>query len=353
MEPLYPSRILVIQFRRIGDVLLSTPVIKALKHHRPSTHLAFLTELESRSLMETNPYLDQLLVWDKRKYNEPGYLLRNLKELRKQKFDTVIDLQGSPRTALTAFLSGAVRRVGFDYRWRKLFYSQKVKRDNRPKYSSAFKLDILKPFSITASDLQPELYLTNQARAWQERYFAKYKLNDQQLKIAVSPLSRRFYKRWPLEKFGQLCGWLQDRFAVRIILIWGPGERLIAERVAQLAGPQILISDQTSSLLDLGALLEGCDLFLGNDNGVKHIATAVGIPTFTIYGPSDPVSWTYPDPKNHRFIKGICSCAGNQKNRCPGPACLTSISVTQVGDFLTPFIEEIISRKVTGKLAQA
>jgi len=353
MESIQPKRLLIIQLRRIGDVLLSTPVVRAIRLRYPRIHLAFLTESESRSLLENNPMLDELMVWESGQYSNPAHIIRILRGLREKRFDTVIDLQGSPRTASAALWSGAKNRVGFDYRGRKLFYNIKVKRDPLPKYGSAFKLDILKPLGLISDDFKPEIYLTAEAIAWGKRFFSRYQLADSDFKVALSPASRRPYKRWPLENFSKLASWLASHFGAKVILLWGPGERSIADKVAENAGANVLVSDQTQSLQEVAALIQSCNLFIGNDNGLKHITTAVGTPTFTIYGPSDPASWTYPDPQNHRYIKGFCACQGRQKRKCPGPVCLTSVSVEQVQRSLSPFVEEIISRKVAKKLAQA
>jgi len=353
MESIQPKRLLIIQLRRIGDVVLSTPVVRAIKLRYPGIHIVFLTESESRSLLENNPFIDELMVWESGQYSNPAYVIRILRGLKEKKFDTVIDLQGSPRTALASFLSGAKNRIGFDYRARGLFYDIKVKRDPRPKYGSAFKLDILKPFNFIGDDLKPEIFLTAETRTFAKGFFSRHQLSGPDFKVALSPVSRRSYKRWLLERFAKLAAWLVSDFEAKVIILWGPGERHVAEKVAEEVGANVLISDQTQTLQEVAALIQSCDLFVGNDNGLKHIATAVGTPTFTIYGPSDSVSWTFPDAENHRYIKSSCSCRGRQKRKCPGPICLTSTSVEQVQNSLAPFIEEIISRKATQKLAQA
>lgn len=348
-----PSRVLIIQLRRIGDVILCTPVIKALKEQRPDLHITFLTESESESILRNNPLVDELIIWDKGRYKNPAYLFKSLRGLKRKKFDTVIDLQGSGRTALASFLSGASTRIGFNYQGRSLFYSIQVKRDDTPKYGSAFKIDILAPFGIFSNDLKPTIFLTPPAIDWRERFFAKYQIGNSPLRISVSPVSRRPYKRWPVEQYARICAWLIQKFKAKVILVWGPGEKSIVEKVAELSGSGVIVSDPTEDLLELAALIEGCDMHLGNDNGIKHIATAVGTPTFTIFGPSDPISWTFPDPRNHRYIKGICRCLGRQKNSCEGPACLASVSAADVQESLSPFVEEIIARKVSSKVAQA
>src|SRR4030065_1665276 len=142
MENIKPSPVLSIQFRRSGDVLLSTPVIRAIKSARPEVRLGFLTESESRPILENNPGLDDLIIWDGKRRNNPIYYAKRMLDLRRNGFETVIDLQGSVRSSLVSILCGAKTRIGFDYRFRKVFYNQVIKTDRRPKYGPAFKLDI-------------------------------------------------------------------------------------------------------------------------------------------------------------------------------------------------------------------
>jgi ADP-heptose:LPS heptosyltransferase len=348
-----PEKVLIIQLRRIGDVLLSTPVIRAIKTAFPKVYLAFLTEIEAESILTNNSHLNELILWNSKEYSQPNYLITILRELRKRKFDTVIDLQGSARTALASLLSGARQRIGFDYRARKIFYNFVVARDSSPKYGSLFKLDILKPFGIESADCKPEMSITPSAKNWQQEFFQRHNLKKDDFEIVISPVSRRPYKRWPLERFAQLCTWLTQEFKAKAVILWGPGEKEFADKVAKLTQGEVLVSEKTKSLQEVAALLKTCDLLIGNDTGIKHLATALGTPTFTIFGPSDPVSWTYPDPLHHQYVKGNCHCAGNQKNLCRGPTCLESISVAQVQKLLKPFVEDIISRQTSPKLAQA
>ncbi len=348
-----PQKVLIIQLRRIGDVLLSTPVVRALKSAFPEVHLTFLSEIEAESILTNNPHINGLILWDSKKYHQSNYLIAILRELRKREFDTVIDLQGSARTALAAFLSGTRQRIGFDYRGRKLFYNFVVARDNTPKYGSLFKLDILRPLGIESADYRTEMFISPSAESWQQNFFQRHGLKNSDLRIVISPVSRRPYKRWPIERFAQLSSWLIKEFKAKIIILWGPGEKESADRVAYLTQGATIVPGQTKSLQEVASLLRVCDLLIGNDNGIMHIATSVGRPTFTIFGPSDPVSWTFPDPLRHRYIKGNCLCSGNQKTFCNGPVCLESISVEKVQKLLGPFVEEIISRQTSPKLAQA
>lgn len=338
-----PKKILVIQLRRIGDVLMCTPVIRALRQKYPQCHLAFLTEEESKAILETNPNLNELLVWDKNKYKNWFYVLRKIKELREKKFDLVIDLLGTPRTALACFLSGARQRIGFAHRFRRNLYNLQVTPSKDEKYGACYKLDLLKPLGIESSDCRLELVLSTEVKRFAEKFYDTNRIQDSDLKILVSPTARRKFNFWFLDRYAKVADNLIEKYGAKAILVWGPGEKEIAEKVSSLMKFSPYISPETRTVLELAAILEKCDLHLGNDNGTKHIATAMGVPTVTIYGPHSPVSWTYPDPKWHKFVKKDCPCSNNErrKHSCTKVTCLDSISVEEVLKVLDSTISDL------------
>ncbi|HKZ21932.1 MAG TPA: glycosyltransferase family 9 protein [candidate division Zixibacteria bacterium] len=338
-----PQRILIIQLRRIGDVLMCTPVIRALRQKYPQSHLAFLTEEESKSILENNPNLNQVIVWDKNKYSNWFYALKKIKEIRDKKFDLVIDLLGTPRTALASFLSGSKKRIGFAYRFRKIFYNLKVVPDQQEKYGALYKLDSLKPLRIEPRDCKLDMVIDSKAKSFAQKFFMENKISDSDFKITISPTARRRFNFWFLDRYAQVADGLMEKYSAKVILVWGPGEKEIVEKIASLMKFKPITSSETSTLLELAAILGQCDLHLGNDNGTKHIATAVGVPTVTIYGPHSPVSWTYPDSSQHKFVKKNCPCVNNErkKHSCTKVTCLDSISVDDVQQVLNSIISNL------------
>ncbi|OGC78399.1 MAG: hypothetical protein A2145_01740 [candidate division Zixibacteria bacterium RBG_16_40_9] len=338
-----PKRILIIQLRRIGDVLMCTPVIRALRQRYPQCHLAFLTEEESKAVLLTNPNLNEVIVWDKNKYKNWLYVLKKIKEIRGKKFDTVIDLLGTPRTAMACFLSGAEQRIGFAYRFRENFYNIKVTPDKNEKYGACYKLDAVKPLGIESSDCRLELVLNTKVKNFAQEFYKDNQIQETDLKISISATARRRFNFWFLDRYAKLADGLIEKYGAKVILVWGPGEKEIVEKIASLMTFKPVVAWETPSLLELGAILEKCDLHLGNDNGTKHIATAVGVPTVTIYGPHSPVSWTYPDPNWHKFVKKECPCANKErrKHSCTKVTCLDLILVEEVQKLLDSTIPEL------------
>jgi len=348
-----PKGILIIQLRRIGDVLMCTPVIRALRQKYPQSHLAFLTEEESKSILENNPNLNEIIVWNKNKYPNWFYALKKIKEIREKKFDLVVDLLGTPRTALASFLSGSKKRIGFAYRFRKIFYNLRVVPDQQEKYGALYKLDSLKPIGIESRDCKLDMVIDSKAKSFAQKFFTENDLSGSDFKITISPTARRRFNFWFLDRYAQVADGLKEKYSAKVILVWGPGEREIVEKIASLMKFKPIISAETTTLLELAAILEKCDLHVGNDNGTKHIATAVGVPTVTIYGPHSPVSWTYPDSSRHKFVKKNCPCVNNErkKHSCTKVTCLDSISVEDVQQVLDSIISNLpkLKKKEVGK----
>lgn len=326
---------------------MCTPVIRALRQKYPQSHLAFLTEGESKSILENNPNLNEVIIWDKNKYQNWFYALKKIKEIREKKFDLVIDLLGTPRTALAAFLSGSKKRIGFAYRFRKTFYNLKVVPDRQEKYGAFYKLDSLKALGIESKDGKLELVLNSKAKNFAQRFFAENNISDSDFKITISPAARRRFNFWFLDRYAKVADGLMEKYSAKVILVWGPGEREIVEKIASLMKFKPIISSETATLLELAGILEKSDLHLGNDNGTKHIATAVGVPTVTIYGPHSPVSWTYPDFSQHKFVNRSCPCSNNErkKHSCTKVTCLDSIAVEDVQQVLDSIIPNLAKLK--------
>lgn len=338
----HPKKILVIQLRRIGDVLMCTPALRALRSRYKDSHIAFLTEKESSDLVSLNPYLDEVIVLDKKRYKNPLYSIKKIWKVRKSSFDLVIDFLGTPRSAYFSFLSGAKRRVGYNYPFRRRFYNIVIKDNQIPQYAALSRLEALKILEIENREVELDFFISDQARLFAQIFFKENKIEPKHLTISISPTSRRHFRRWALERYAQLADWLISQFDAKIILVWGPGEKEVVEKVKHLMKKDAIICWETKNLFELGAILRKCDLHIGNDNGPKHIAVAMGQPTITIYGPQNPISWTYPDFSRHKFLKKEVDCpdCDKIKHKCTKLSCLDLITLEDVQKvFLQLFFE--------------
>ena len=322
---------------------MCTPALRALRSHHRESCIAFLTERESSDLLSLNPYLDELIVLDKQKYRNPFYSLTKIWNVRKDSFDLVVDFFGNPRSACFSFLSGAKKRVGYDFPLRRHSYNVVIKDEKTPKYAAQSRLDALKILGIENDEVDLDFFISDEARSLAQRFVERNKISPKDLLISISPTSRRHFNRWSLERYARLADWLISQFKAKIILVWGPGEKEVVEKVKRFMKKDPIISAETKSLFELGAILERCDLHIGNDNGTKHIAVAMGKPTITIYGPHSPVSWTHPDSSRHKFLKREVDCPDCDavKHKCTRLSCLDGITFEDVQRTLIQLLTEL------------
>jgi ADP-heptose:LPS heptosyltransferase len=322
---------------------MCTPALRALRTHFPKCHIAFLAERESSDLLVSNPYLDEVIVLERERYRNPLYWLKKIWQIRKKRFGLVIDFLSNPRSAYISFLSGAKRRIGYDLPGRRYLYSLLVRSQNKPQYSAQRKLEVLRELGVEGSDLKLDFFVPNEAGIFAESFFREEKVDRDHLVVSVSPTSRRHFRRWSLDRFAKLADWLIREFKATVVLVWGPGEKSVVDRMENVMKEKPVICWETEELSQLGAILRGCDLHIGNDNGTKHIAVAMGKPTITVYGPDNPASWTYPDLSRHRFLKrGVdCPDCDKIKHECRQPACLDRITAEDVQEVFLQLIKDL------------
>ena len=292
-------RILLIQLRAIGDVILTTPALRVLKRHFPEAQIDFLTNAAPAEILQNNPHLNEILIYPYSRKNAAG-LFREALRLRRRQYDVVIDFLGTAATALMTRFSGAPVRVGYKLRFRRLAYTHHEIDYRGDIYNPLTKFSLLKPLEINEEESAPEIFVPAAADQWAEEYSSQVGLANQSV-IALAPQAKRLVRRWTAEGFAAVANWLQSR-GHRVILIWAPGELDYVQTVAHKIQPKPLLSPPTS-LMQLAALLKRCRLLVCNCGGAKHVAVAVGTRTFTIHGPTDPRVWTPPHDPRHAFVR--------------------------------------------------
>ncbi len=319
-----PSSFLLIQLRQIGDVVLTTPVARILKEARPGCRVAFLTERPSDQLLRGNPWIDEIILNDRR---APWWGTLGLGvALRRRRFDAVLDFMGNPRSALLTFLSGAPTRISYPAPGRGLLYTHRVAptRD----YAVEIKKRLLLPLGITSDLGRPEIHLTKEERDRARRLRRDLLGGAPGRLVTVDPTHRRATRRWPAGHYGALCRLAADHLGVVPVVLWGPGERPVAEEVAAASKGAARVAPATG-LRDMAALIAAADLHVGNCSAPRHIAVAVGTPTFTVLG-STSAGWTYPGPDHTQVALGL-ECQPCNRNRCDrGLACLEDLAPERV-----------------------
>ncbi len=296
-----PRRILVVQLRRIGDVLLSTPAARALKSKFPQASIHFLVEPPSVEVVRDQPFIDEVLVYDPRSFADT---LAWLSRIRSRSYDLVVDFMGNPRTALLTFCSDAPYRAGPAHVFHRWAYNIRLPQSAQTFYAAREKIRMLAPLGVP-DEASPRPMWPRAPRARAEDL------------VGLMPASRKVTRRWPAEHYAALGRLMRDKLGVKVLVFWGPGEQQLAQEVAEGIGKNAFLCPKTTSLQELAEQISRCKLVVTNCAGPKHIAVALDVPTLTIHSSSDPKAWT-PLTERHRAIRrDELHCIGCMKNECP------------------------------------
>ncbi len=293
-------RILFIQLKQLGDVLMTTPLIKAFNKNNPKASIDYLVNKKCVIAIETNPHIGRILIYDDKSF------FNIARQIRSKKYDAVVDCQCLPKTAFLSFFSGAKIRTGFKKRGRGLFYSHSIPVSSIPIYSAMEKSALLEPFYITVDDIMPELYILPSDKEDSDKLISQLKIKDSGRVLAFSPVSRRDYKMWPLERYAEACDILFEKHGLKFLPLFGPGEEKTINKVISLSKhPEtFLFPYKPPSFRALKMLIKECLFYFGNDNGIRHIAIAAGLPTASIFSEINPITWTPPLMTMHKSVWG-------------------------------------------------
>ncbi|HOP50724.1 MAG TPA: glycosyltransferase family 9 protein [Ignavibacteriales bacterium] len=294
------KKILVVQFYQIGDVLLTTPLVKYLKQEFSEAELHFCANKLPAKLLENNPYIDKIII-NESKNKGLKEKIEFFRKIKKENYDLVIDTLGTNGTALLTYLTAAKYRIGWNLRIRKFAYNYIIPRFGDC-YAAKAKLKILEYFTNKDYDPKPEIYLKDNDFIKVNEFFINNNFNNDDFIIVISPYSRREARRWDANYYSELCDLLVEKYNAKIIIQFGPGEEDYVNSIIKNIKNKVYL-DPNTNLRELAALISKSRLFIGNDNGPKHLAVAVGTPTITIYGPTNPINWEYTNQSKHYYLQ--------------------------------------------------
>ncbi len=309
------EKILCIQLCQIGDVLMTTPAIRSLAETKPKAEIDFLTYLPSNQIFEHNPNVKNVFAVPSKASNFEW--LKVIQKLRKRNYTFTIDFQGSPRTALIGFFSGASQRIGFNFRGRSLFYTDPVTYRSHIKYSPLHKLELLRPLGIESENGKIDFFTGEQDRNKAQNILSNLGYEPKRPLVSVSPVSRRDYKIWPAENFATVCDFLISQYKAQILLLWGPGEYHFIQNLKDKMRERPMGDYDIPTIRESVALQSLVDLHIGNDNGPMHFAISAGTPTVAVFGKPLAENWTPPNNTNHIGLEFDPGC----KRKCFYPDC--------------------------------
>ncbi len=340
-------RILLVRLRLIGDVVFTTPLIRALRRLYPDAHLAYLVEPSAAPILHRNPHLNDLIVAPRR--TGAHRLIDDLAlaaRLRRERFDIAIDLHGGPRAAWLTRASGARMRIGYAMPWRSWLYTDRVRRspDLFPRHSVVNQWDLLAPLGIDACtpERDPVEMAVDPAiadRVTRRLEAAGIRGDDPLVVVHVSAGNE--FRRWPEASFSSMIASVaQADPRRRIIVVSGPSDAEAARRVTDVARSRLSTPESLPPLLDwdlgeLRALIARATVYIGGDSGPMHLASTTETPIVALLGPTLPERsrpWRDRRLRVEIVDAGPLPCRPCDQRRCiPGDfRCLTRIGPEQV-----------------------
>lgn len=280
-------KVLIIQFRQLGDILLTTPVLSAIRAQHPNSVVDVVTYPMGRLILTGNPEVHRHWVAPQTGLRASVWFLL---EIRRQRYDVVLDFMGTPRSALLARLINAGRRIAFASK-RSRFFSDVVPRGQAPDYIVREKFQLLAPLGITPGSEQLTLPWTSADSEVTKKFLGDNpSLNLSRRRVMLSPTHRRTERKWPKASWVGLANWLVTEQKATVVWVWGPGEETEIDDLNQMSGHSGTKTPK-ATFKELAALVASCDLFIANSNGPSHIAVAVNTPSIQIHGPTSAVCW--------------------------------------------------------------
>jgi ADP-heptose:LPS heptosyltransferase len=313
-------RLLVIRHRAGGDLLLTTPALRALRAAIPAASIEVLASRGMGGLLEGNPDVDRVFEFDRRSLSSQAALYVRL---LRGGYDCVLDLVSNPRTAWMTALTRARIRVGYDLPGRRYAYTLALPReplgpDGRPvlRYAPEAALDVVRSLGAPSRGLTLRFEVSESAAATVDRWLNAERVNADRPIVLCLPTGSWPAKTWIPERFVSVM----DALAADAtpIWLWGPGERAAAIDCRDRMRAPSLLAPETG-WQELGALIRRAALWIGNDSGPKHVAVALGVPTVTVFGPTNPKTW-HPHEGPHVVVEANgLPCLHCNANRCPLP----------------------------------
>ena len=283
------KRILLIRTDRIGDVLLTTPAIEAVRERFPLAHIAMMVRPYAKDIVNGNPYIDEVIIYDK--YREHKSFIKTFQfsgTLKKKNFDLAVIFHPTNRTHAIAYLAAIPRRIGYKYKFSGLLTDTVLyTKDQGLRHESDYVFDVLKPLGII-NQKNKKLFMPVKPESESSVNLIMFSagIAEHDKIVIMHPGASCDSKTWPAERFAQLADKLSDEFKAKIIITAGNEKRDMDcakfMRDKMRASAVFLAGKLTIS--ELASCIKKAVIFISNDSGPVHIACALGIPSIVIFG---------------------------------------------------------------------
>ncbi len=340
--PEIPKRILLVKTHAIGDAIMVTPAIKALRNKYPNAHIGLLTGLSSQRIIQGNTDIDELLAFDESALfaPKPTEIIKLIYRVRMKKFDMAFIFQYSSLIHLLVKAFGIPFRIGFDKDGSGFSLTRSVSWEITDKrWTGDVFLDIASLAGAEITDKRLKIHISEDDIKFADAFLKSNRISDRDILIGIFPGGGKntrdtvYQKRWGVEKYAAIIDMLSANYGAKIIVFGSSDEENLVSRLLKLSHTEIISACGKTNLKQLSALIKKCSLLITNDSAPLHIAIAMDTPTVSLFGPS-LASAIIEENEKHIAIQSTYPCSPCYCNSvfpgCEKPECMEAIGMDAV-----------------------
>lgn len=335
LDPAKIKRILIRSTNWVGDAVLTTPAIRAVRKNFPCAEITILAKPWVAPVFHGNRLVDNIMAYDSGgRHKGIIGMSRLIRLLRREKFDLGILFQNAFEAAFLAYMAGIPLRLGFDTDCRGFLLSHPVRLEPGDKevHEIDYYLAVLERASLKPDGRGLTVAVSDEERRQAGDILETYGITGRdRVVVGINPgAAYGSAKRWPVERFAAVCDEIGESRGSDIVIFGGPGEKNTGRQVSGLTKRPCVNLCGKTTLREAIALIERCELFITNDSGLMHVAAALGVPVVAVFGPTNPVT-TGPSSPESCIVQVPASCSPCLKPECPGDhRCMRDITVDMV-----------------------
>lgn len=326
------KKFLIINPFGIGDVLFTTPVISNIKDNYPNSIIGYWCNERVKEILENNPNIDMLFalsrgdikkIYRKSIWEGIRHSLNLTASIRKARFDISFDFSLDYRYGFISKISGIKKRIGFNYKKRGRFLTDKIDiHGYTDKHVAEYYLDLLRVIKIIPKRKNLELFISRIHKIKAKEMLVNAGVSQKDLILGIAPGAGASWgadasiKHWPAIKYAQLADKIINKLGAKILILGDESERPIADTIINAMDNKAIDLVGKTSLGNLAAIIDNLQILITNDGGPLHIAVALGKKTVSFFGPVDPkVYGPYPtDEKRHIVLRRTLECSPCYRN---------------------------------------
>ena len=327
-------RILIRAVNWVGDAVMTTPAISAVRESFPGAQITLLANPLVAPLFSPHSAVDRVMTFDRNgRHSGIAGRFRLAGELCKQDFELAIILPNSFDSAIAPFLAGIPARLGKSSDGRSFLLTGRYHPQTTGTcgHEVAYYLDLLRFFDISGQATAPQLMITAEEERETSALLADHGIQADEFLIGINPgAAYGSAKRWYPDRFAETARQLAAKWSAKVVIFGGSGETDIASDIEQQLEGRCLNLAGATSVRQLMALIKRCNFFVTNDSGPMHIAAALDVPLVAIFGATDHTG-TAPYTDKAVIVRKDCDCAPCKLRECPTDhRCMTSVSADDV-----------------------